>query len=67
MSKNIFTQAERHSLLYGLLELIPPWPAYYRGDPPDYLKGELHYYRAGRTLGFLLWIPIAKVIQLLFF
>lgn len=48
------TYNERHAFVIGFCELLPPWPAYYKGNlpPPKYLKDEQHYYYSGRTFGF---------------
>jgi len=66
-TKNKFTQEEQHALIYGFCEVLPPWPPQHRLDPPDYVTQEPHYYRAGRTLGFLAYIPLAVIIHLVFF
>jgi len=64
-----FTTNERHAFIIGLFEALCPWPAHYKDNlpVPSPLKGEEHYYLAGRASGFitlmLICIGIAKIIQ----
>ncbi len=63
------TSDERHAFLIGFLETLCPWPAHYKDNlpVPSSLKGEEHYYLAGRASGFitlmLFCIAIAKLVQ----
>lgn len=56
------TPEEGHAFLVGLFEVLCPWRAGYqdRAHPPKYIKGEEHYYTAGRAAGAiaLAWILI---------
>lgn len=49
------TPEERHSFIIGVFEALCPWPARYclRRKQLDQLRGEYHYYSAGRALGFI--------------
>lgn len=63
------TPEERHAFLIGFFEVLCPWPARYKGiiDDTSPLKGEEHYYLAGRALGFpvllLILIALAKLTK----
>jgi len=63
------TPDELHAFLIGFFEVLCPWKAEYKENlpPPRCLKGEYHYYLAGRALGFpillLILIGIAKLVQ----
>lgn len=54
------TSDELHAFLIGFFEALCPWEARYIswGTSPSPLKGEEHYYLAGRALGFiaLIWV-----------
>ena len=54
------TPEERHAFAIGFFEVIPPWPAFYRDrlPVPKCLKGEEHYYNAGRGLGFIALVAL---------
>lgn len=49
------THQEWHAFLIGYFESVCPWPALrpISEDDEDALKGEYHYYVAGRAGGFL--------------
>ena len=63
------TSQEWHSLLIGFFEALCPWPPQYHlaMEQKDELRGEYHYYMAGRGVGFvallLILIGIAKLVQ----
>jgi len=51
----MITSDELHAFAIGFFESLCPWPPF-RGMPLDYpspLKGEEHYYLAGRGCGFI--------------
>jgi len=54
------TMDELHAFLIGLFEVLCPWKPRYPMplEYPSPLKGEYHYYLAGRALGFiaLIWV-----------
>ena len=55
------TGEEKHAFIMGLLETFPiPWPArYHVSKDSEYdPRFELHYYLFGRSLGFLLDVPL---------
>jgi hypothetical protein len=54
------TPEEWHALVIGFCEVLCPWPPRHVGadTPPACIKGEEHYYMAGRALGFPLLILI---------
>jgi len=60
---------ELHAFIIGFFEVLPPWKAHYHDQLPvsSPLKGEEHYYLAGRGIGFvallLVLALIAKLIQ----
>lgn len=66
------TPEERHAFLIGFFEVLCPWPAHYVKTsteiPP--LKGEEHYYLAGRAAGvpvlLLILIGLAKLFKEVF-
>lgn len=63
------THQEWHALVIGFFESFCPWPSryYLTGTPMGELKGEYHYYLAGRGLGFvallILLALIAKLVK----
>lgn len=63
------TSDELHAFAIGFFETLCPWKAQYHDalPVPSPLKGEEHYYLAGRGVGFptllLILIGIAKLIQ----
>jgi hypothetical protein len=65
------TSKEIHAFLIGYFESLCPWKAYYHDKLPlpSPLKGEEHYYFAGRSAGFitllLILVGIAKLVQVL--
>lgn len=65
----MITTDELHAFAIGFFELFPPWKAHYKDNlpTPSSLKGEEHYYLAGRALGFpvllLILTGIAKLIK----
>ena len=50
-----FTSDELHAFVIGAAETFCPWEARYisSNQPPTPVKGEEHYYLAGRGFGFL--------------
>jgi len=69
LSTLLSTPEEWHSLLIGFFEVLCPWPARYNNvsNCRRCLKGEYHYYMAGRGLGVIAWLIIAKIIREAFF
>jgi hypothetical protein len=76
MSTLLNTSEERHALVIGLCEVLCPLPPKCpcKRLPPLSLRGvaeaiskEYHYYLAGRALGVIAWLIIAKIIQEVFF
>jgi len=69
MRQILNTWAERHTFLIGFFEVLCPWkPRCNKSDScPHCLKGEYHYYMAGRGLGFpvllLILIGLAKLVK----
>ena len=63
------TPKEWHALLIGFFEVLCPWPARYEKCDSCHtsLKGEEHYYAAGRGIGFvallLILIGLAKLVE----
>jgi hypothetical protein len=51
----ISTPEEWHSFVIGFFEVLCPWPSRYLlpGNNSSPLKGEEHYYLAGRGAGFI--------------
>lgn len=67
----MFTSDEQHAFIIGFSETLCPWKPHYhnRVPVPSPLKGEYHYYTAGRALGFisllLILSGIAKLTKVL--
>ena len=63
------TSNEIHAFIIGFFEVLCPWKAQYKDNlpVPSPLKGEEHYYLAGRALGFpvllLILIALAKLAK----
>jgi hypothetical protein len=68
------TAQEQHAFLVGISEVIAFWKPRF-GMPENYeaaiLPGnplyEYHYYMFGRACGVLVWIGLAKIIQVALF
>ena len=62
------TWDERHALLVGIFELLPPWPP--RHPMPDSCKKMLDkewwYYTGGRTLAVFAWLGVIIGIKEVF-
>jgi hypothetical protein len=74
MSTILSTSEERHAFAIGLCEVLCPWPPQCHCDRAlsamsarEAISQEYHYYLAGRALGVIAWLIIAKIIQELFF
>ena len=68
--KELFsTSEERHAFLIGFSEVLCPWPPRIQMSAVYYPKIQLehHYYLGGRALGVIVWIIIAKLVQVTFF
>ena len=79
--KELFSTSEEwHAFLIGFFEVLCPWPPWVRipspstgegkgeGDnPSEAISNEHHYYLGGRASGVLVWLAIAKLIQVVFF
>lgn len=67
-----FTGEELHAFLIGFFEVLCPWrPRWLMSlDYDSPLKGEYHYYLAGRGIGFiallLILITLCKLTEVLF-
>ena len=60
---------EWHALVQGFCEVICPWPPLHRTMSVERaceLDEENHYYKAGRALGVLGLVGLAKLIQAAF-
>jgi len=68
--KELFSTGEEwHAFLTGFFEVLCPWPARHPMDK-DYLfhiEDEHHYYLGGRAIAVMVWIAIAKLIEVTFF
>jgi hypothetical protein len=62
------TQDELHAFVIGFSETLCPWKPYYHNQVPvpSPLKGEYHYYLAGRGFGFIALLLILTGIAKLF-
>jgi len=61
--------AEWHATVQGFCEVVCPWPPFRKvlaEDLAQEIKTEHHYYMAGRALGIMAWIGIAKLIEVIF-
>ena len=67
MSTFLNTSEERHALVIGLCEVLCPWPPKCHCEQSEAISQEYHYYLAGRALGVIAWLIIAKIIQEVFF
>ena len=60
---------EWHAFVIGFSEVLCPWRP--RQRPSAVVDGildqEYHYYLAGRAVGVIAWLIIAKIIQEVFF
>jgi len=66
----IDTGEEWHAFVYGLCEVLAPWPPRHKSMQDNLLKqitSEYHYYLFGRAMGVIAWLIIAKIIQEAFF
>ncbi len=63
----MITSDELHAFVIGFFESLCPWPPRYlpRGFEPSPIKGEEHYYMAGRGCGFVsLLLILPRLIKL---
>jgi len=62
------TPEEIHAFWIGFFEVLCPWPSRYRiaKEQWDEIINEYHYYLCGRGLAVLVWLAIAKLIQVAF-
>lgn len=62
------TWEERHAFLIGFFEVLCPWPPRTSAvaDVSSPLKGEYHYYLAGRGIGFPVLLLILAALAKLF-
>jgi hypothetical protein len=63
------TPEEWHAFVIGFFEILCPWPARYKMSADyykDVIDNEHHYYLAGRAAAVMVWIAIAKLIQVIF-
>ena len=68
MSNLGFTGDELHAFVIGFFEVLCPWEARYIpfNIPPSPVKGEEHYYLAGRGIGFIALLLILTGLAKLF-
>lgn len=68
MSTLFSTDAERHVFIVGFFEVLCPWPPRIPISPdyPYDLKGEYHYYMAGRGAGFITLLCVLMGVSLIF-
>jgi hypothetical protein len=69
LSAFLDTYQEWHALVEGFSEVLCPWPARHKLSRKlsNDLRGDHHYYAFGRVLGVIVWIIIARIIQVVFF
>ena len=67
MRSLLSTPEERHAFIIGLCEVLCPWPPECHCEQGEAISQEYHYYLAGRALGVIAWLSIAKIIQEVFF
>lgn len=68
--KELFSTGEEwHAFLIGFFEILCPWPERHpmKEDYFFHIEDEHHYYLGGRAAAVLVWITIAKLIQVTFF
>lgn len=60
MKSLLNTPDERHAFAIGFFEVLCPWPprCHMPLEYPSPLKGEYHYYLAGRGLGFIALVAL---------
>jgi len=67
--KELFSTSEEwHAFLIGFFEILCLWPPRIPvPSPQSPVSTEYHYYLGGRAAAVLVWIAIAKLIEVTFF
>jgi hypothetical protein len=63
------TTEEFHAFVVGFFEVLCPFPAkrpIISKELAEAIQSEYHYYLFGRGIGVIVWIIIAKLIQVIF-
>lgn len=58
------TSDELHAFVIGFFEVLCPWPANIamHSNYPSPMKGEYHYYLAGRGFGFIALLSVLLIL-----